>query len=117
MRFELTNFFDGVFGNLSTLSSAGGDNFFSEFNSIPDFPFPPDDVAVVVPSARRRIGDRCHDRVRLATDYSGLETPSMALRYLGYRADLVAACDAKAELRRYLTIANHLLQPATATSR
>ena len=87
----------------SVLGPANDPNFFCEFNSIPDFPFPPDDAAVVAPSPRRSIGVRRHDRVRLATDFSGLETPSMALRCLGYRVDLVAACDAKAELRRFIS--------------
>ena len=40
--------------------------------------------------------------VRLVTDFSGLETPSMALQELNYDVDLVAVCDLKPELRRFI---------------
>ena len=39
----------------------------------------------------------------LATDFSGLETPSMALSELMIKTDLVSCCDAKRELRVFIT--------------
>ena len=41
--------------------------------------------------------------LRLATDLSGLETPSMALSELMIKTDLVSCCDAKRELRAFIT--------------
>ena len=41
--------------------------------------------------------------LRLATDFSGLETPSMALSELMIKTDLVSCCDAKRELRAFIT--------------
>ena len=40
--------------------------------------------------------------LRLATDFSGLETPSMALSEFMIKTDLVSCCDAKRELRAFI---------------
>ena len=48
-------------------------------------------------------GACCSKRVlRLATDFSGIETPSMAFEELGVRASLVAACEAQSHLRDFI---------------
>ena len=48
-----------------------------------------------------RSGARGRGKLLLATDFSGLQTPSMAVKSLGYEVVLVAACDSKPELRQF----------------
>ena len=40
--------------------------------------------------------------ITLGTDFSGIETPSMALEYLGVATDLVFSCDVQCHLRAFV---------------